>query len=254
MIFPMAEMTAASINLSKLPDSLFHPLGKGRIIQLDPPYQLPEGMDLRGIAAVILKREQNPETARYIVDMDSETRQALRRSEGRLVNNELAQKAQSGPRAPAPLPSEPLLAETAELVRAFNDLTKPAYLGFHLSASNALKFHTDGVGGRTPSWRLTYAYTGAQTICHTAILDDTFVVHGNGGTGFPLLPDQATGQQGVDYFEAQGAVLFRTFSANALVHKTPDGQDNTRVVLTIDANTPKNLNCTATCPFPCRTL
>lgn len=232
----------------------YHPASQGRVIILDPPYELPPGMDLRGIAGVVLKKEPNKEILSYIDGLSDEKYQAVHRGEASYVSKQgVIQKPPQGPRPSPPLPEEILMDDISTLGRAFNRLTGIDNVGIHLRPSNAPLFHMDGAGGM-PSWRLTYAFTGDQTEWHTALAN----VPGRqasvkGGTVFPLLRDNEIGENGIDFFPAEGALIFRTFSGgNGLFHRTPPNQPERRLVLTFDGLGSKNPNCGQNCPFPCR--
>ena len=249
----MTLQTRIQATAQNLTGLTYHPAGKGRVIILDPPYALPEGMDLRGIAGVVLKREQNPETAAAIRAMSDEDYRGLFKHEGRYDGTSLKQLYQRGPRPPAPfaLPAF-IMDEVRELSAAFTRLTGTNETGIHFPANRAApQFHIDGMSNR-PAWRLTYAFTGAQTIWHSAERKDSTHVASFGTIGFPILPDDEAGAENIDYFKSEGALMFLTNSANGLFHKVPPEEPGRRFIATFDTYAPKRADCSRSCPFPCR--
>lgn len=234
---------------SDLRGATYHPAANGRVITLDPPYELPEGMDLRGIAGVVLKRTQNAQTAAYIRSLDDSGIAALRRAKAEFSGGKLVQKIE-GPRA-CPMPPSPLAEEITEIASAFARLTRTDNVNLHMAYSNPREFHIDGTGFH-PNWRLTYAFEGAQTLWHRGIKTDSMPVKTVPGMGFPLLPKDQIGEEGKDFFPSEGALLFMTFSPNGLFHRAPNGDDSKRIVMTLDAHAPRRPDCSRSCPFPCR--
>ena len=232
--------------------ALHHPGGKGRVITLDAPYVLPEGMDLRGIAGVVLKREQNPETAGWIKGLDNDTRAALHKTTAQYINGELRQSPGYGPHRPPAMPPAEIAAEVIDLAAAFQRLANANKIDAWFPSAPAPKFHIDGAA-RTPCWRLTYAFTGAQTIWHSYKRSEQTPVHARGGIGFPMIPDNDIGEEGRDYFASEGALMFLWNSPNGLFHKSPQtSPEDKRFVLTLDAAAPRRSGCTLSCPHPCR--
>ena len=231
----------------------YHPGGKGRVITLEAPYELPEGTDLRGIAGVVLKREQNPETAAALAAMSDAEFASLHQHAGLYDGVALKQQLQMGPRPPAPfdLPA-PIMDELKTLSSAFLRLTgaKETLIQFPSNRA-AQKFHIDGANAK-PAWRLTYAFTGAQSLWHNAVRDETIPVCGDAMTGFPTLPDDKVGKKGVDYFAADGALVFLTYSPNGLFHQPPQEDGKRRLLAILNTNAPQRADCSRSCPFPCR--
>ena len=231
--------------------SLFHPGGQGRVITLDAPYVLPEGMDLRGIAGVILKREQNPETAAAVAAMDESLREKTRKQSG-VYNGETIMPAKGmGPYRPTYDPPAFLKPEIKELAAVFQRLTGGNETKVWFPQLPAKNFHVDGMENR-PQWRLTYAFSGAQTLWHSYRIDNHTPRREYMGGLYPIMPEDRIGTENKDYFTAEGALMFLWNSPNSLFHKTPEGHNTNRFLLTLDAASPKRADCARSCPFPCR--
>jgi len=232
-----------------------HPGGNGRVIVLEPPYQLPSGMDLRGIAGVVLKREQNLEIKAMLDNMSDEEKDILHKQAGRNKAGQLIQNPPMGPRPPASfdLP-EPLRGEIETLSNIFQRLTGAQENVIWFPRTPAPQFHIDGTMTKNPVWRLTYAFSGAQTEWHRHIKTNETPVLKQGFVGFPILSENENGVNNIDYFASEGALMFLCHSDNGLFHRTPLGIYDKRFVVTMDAGAPKRENCTASCPFPCRTF
>lgn len=238
---------------SNLRGVAYHPAANGRVITLDAPYELPEGMDLRGIAGVVLKRTQNADAAAEINTMSQDDLAALRRHSGVYDGKSFSQIEPMGPHpAPPYAPPECLAREITELADAFHRLTKSPKITAWFPNAPAPTFHADGVMTRTPSWRLTYAFTGEQTVWHTYRRNENTPVLNRGGVGFPVIPEPETGKKGTDYFSSEGALMFLFNSPNALFHATPPAQNDRRFVITLDGFAPRREGCERSCPFPCR--
>lgn len=231
----------------------YHPGGKGRVITLDPPYELPEGMDLRGIAGVVLRRTQNAAAAAEINALPQEELAALRQHVGLYNGKEFTQKESDHPRhPPAPYaPPKNVAQEIVVLADAFQRLTGSKQSKAWFPSAPAPTFHVDGAVVM-PQWRLTYAFTGAQTIWHSYVRDKDTPVVNRGGVGFPVIPESRIGTEGKDFFASEGALMFLWNSPNGLFHATPPGQTDRRFVVTLDTPAPRRLDCTRSCPFPCR--
>ncbi len=237
-----------SLHPSGLP---YHPRSNNRVIVLDAPYALPQGTDLRGIAGVVIRAERDPAIERYLQNLSETHVQELQKCKGRFVDGTLKRKPGEGPHAPPPLPPEPIAQASEKLAKIFHSLTQATQINIHFSTATAPSFHIDGSNSK-PSWRLTYAFIGNQTIWHSQTRDQNTPVSVQGGTGFPVLPKEKIGIRDVDYFESEGALMFLGYSPNGLFHKSPDNQNARRLVVTMDADAPRRIDCTRSCPFPCR--
>jgi hypothetical protein len=229
----------------------YHPGGKGRVLALDAPYVLPEGMDLRGIAGIVLKRKQNPETAAAIAAMDEASRKQAQSQIGFYNGKTISDPPAQGPHRPSYHPPEFLKSEIEDLAAVFRRLAGVKETKVWFPQAPAQTFHVDGVETR-PQWRLTYAFTGAQTVWHSYRIDEHTPRRETMGAIYPVMPDDKIGTENQDYFMAEGALMFLWNSPNSLFHKTPDHQDENRFLVTLDASSPQRADCNRSCPFPCR--
>lgn len=237
---------------SDLRSVTYHPGSKGRVITLDPPYELPEGMDLRGIAGVVLKRMQNTAAAAEIDALSTTDLAELRRHRGSYDGKNFSRTEPMGPHpAPPYAPPENVAREITVLADAFHRLTNSPRVTAWFPNAPARTFHVDGAMVQ-PSWRLTYAFTGAQTLWHSYIRNENTPIERKGMVGFPVIPEAEVGREGKDFFPSEGALMFLWNSPNGLFHATPPAQDDRRFVLTLDGPAPKRAGCERSCPFPCR--
>lgn len=233
-----------------------HPASAGRVITLDPPYELPSGMDLRGIAGIILKREPKPAIADYINTLSPDGMEALRRNEALFDGKTLSENPGLGygPHKPPPFNiPEAIASEITELASALHALTDIKKSRLWFPSAPATTFHVDGSATDKPQWRMTYAFNGAQTVWHTYQRDENTPMERKMGLSYPSIPEDRIGADGKESHAAEGALIFLWNSANALFHRTPDNQPANRFVMTLDANVEKRgINCNLTCPRPCR--
>lgn len=232
----------------------FHPASCGRVLVLEPPYELPDGMkDLRGVAGVVLKRKPNPDVADYINSLSDEEFSDLHKHEGLIVHGEMKQGPARGPRPPAPFSPPDIIAnEIHTLASVFQRLAHTNENRAYFPTTPAPEFHCDGAATNLPNWRMTYALTGPQTLWHSYQRDSETPVVRRGMMGFPMIPKDNIGELNKDYFASEGALMFLTDSANALFHRSPDKEKGRRFVVTFDARSERRVNCGANCLFPCR--
>lgn len=227
-----------------------HPNSNGRVIVLD---EIPQQMDLRGIAGIVCKRTKNPEIAAYINARSPEELKELRSNEALFDGHSLIQRPGNGPHRPAAFNLPAIIEkEVAELAKIFHDVTNAKTSRIWFPSAPATTFHVDGSQTNSPQWRMTFALNGDQTIFHNYQRDENTPMQRAMGLSYPVIPEDRIGTFGTDSFAAEGALIFLWNSKNALFHRTPDKQAENRFVVTIDANAPRQLNCQQNCPFPCR--
>mgnify|MGYP006291992003 CR=1 FL=1 len=253
----------------------FHPSSQGRLITLDAPYDLPATLPMDGIAGIQLKRPQNEELVDRIQHLSEANLAAFRMIRNSFANSVLQPAPKEGPRQPPSISSlaDKSLAtllehEATELAQIFCNITGAPNARIWWPQQRAGEFHIDGGRNNVPtarSWRMTCALSGRQSVWHTFRYKpgDDIETRQGGFMTFPLIPEAQQGRPNIDYFEAEGPLIFRTNSlGSGLFHKTPTDDDGLRteraqlqrLMVTIDARAPKDGPCSVAglCPAPCQ--